>query len=97
MTIGTGTIDVAGVLGGLGRVGFSGPLIIELFEVPKKLVSHRRLLALLAWIGPGRPRADAEGRRGRRTPREALSRRGPSSRAPARRRAAAAIRCGAPP
>ena len=48
MTIGEGTIDFARVLGALGRIGFAGPLIIELFDVPKKLVSHRRLLALLA-------------------------------------------------
>ena len=48
MTIGAGTIDFRRVLAALGRIGFAGPLIIELFDVPKKLVSHRRLLALLS-------------------------------------------------
>ena len=51
MTIGEGTIDFRRVLGALGRIGFAGPLIIELFDVPKKLRSHRRLLALLAEVG----------------------------------------------
>ena len=58
MTIGAGTIDFARVLGALSRIGFSGPLIIELFDVPKKLVSHRRLLALLARVEKG-PRGSA--------------------------------------
>ena len=48
MTIGKGTIDFRRVLAALRRIQFAGPLIIELFDVPKKLVSHRRLLALLA-------------------------------------------------
>jgi sugar phosphate isomerase/epimerase len=54
MTIGEGTIDFRRVLGALERIRFAGPLIIELFDVPKKLRSHRRLLALLAENGqPG--------------------------------------------
>jgi sugar phosphate isomerase/epimerase len=53
MTIGDGTIDFRRVLGALRRIQFTGPLIIELFDVPKKLRSHRRLLALLA-AGGGR-------------------------------------------
>ena len=48
MTIGEGTIDFRRVLAALRRIQFAGPLIIELFDVPKKLASHRRLLALLA-------------------------------------------------
>ena len=56
MTIGAGKIDFARVLAALGGIGFAGPLIIELFDVPKKLVSHRRLLALLA-DGDGNARA----------------------------------------
>ena len=48
MTIGKGTIDFRRVLAALRRIQFAGPLIIELFDVPKKLASHRRLLALLA-------------------------------------------------
>jgi sugar phosphate isomerase/epimerase len=55
MTIGEGTIDFRRVLGALARIRFTGPLIIELFDVPKKLASHRRLLALLA-DGAGRRR-----------------------------------------
>jgi sugar phosphate isomerase/epimerase len=55
LTIGEGTIDFRRVLGALRRIRFAGPLIIELFNVPKKLVSHRRLLALLA--EDGRPAA----------------------------------------
>jgi sugar phosphate isomerase/epimerase len=53
LTIGEGTIDFRRVLGALGRIRFTGPLIIELFDVPKKLVSHRRLLRLLARDGGG--------------------------------------------
>jgi sugar phosphate isomerase/epimerase len=61
LTIGNGTIDFARVLGALQRIGFAGPLIIELFDVPKKVRSHRRLLALLAQAdkkrsGPGKAR-----------------------------------------
>ena len=37
MTIGAGTIDFRRVLGALRRIHFAGPLIIELFDVPKKL------------------------------------------------------------
>jgi sugar phosphate isomerase/epimerase len=51
LTIGEGTIDFRRVLGALRRIRFTGPLIIELFDVPKKLVSHRRLLRLLAQNG----------------------------------------------
>jgi sugar phosphate isomerase/epimerase len=54
LTIGEGTIDFGRVLGALRRIEFAGPLIIELFDVPKKLVSHRRLLALLARNGATR-------------------------------------------
>ena len=80
MTIGEGTIDFRRVLGALRRMRFAGPLIIELFDVPKKLVSHRRLLALLTeGNGPRRP-----GARTTRTTRRA-SRRG---RPPARGRVA---------
>ncbi|HWC03814.1 MAG TPA: sugar phosphate isomerase/epimerase family protein [Methylomirabilota bacterium] len=56
LTIGTGTIDFRRVLGALRRIGFAGPLIIELFDVPKKLRSHRRLLALLREGGERRGR-----------------------------------------
>ena len=73
LTIGEGTIDFARVLGALRRIGFAGPMIIELFDVPKKLVSHRRLLALLARIGQeqrGARKAPKPGRR--RGPRRAL-------------------------
>ena len=61
MTIGEGTIDFRRVLGALRRIRFAGPLIIELFDVPKKLASHRRLLALLSEDGrrPARRRATA--------------------------------------
>jgi sugar phosphate isomerase/epimerase len=48
LTIGEGTIDFRRVLGALRRIRFTGPLIVELFDVAKKLRSHRRLLALLA-------------------------------------------------
>ena len=57
LTIGEGTIDFRRVLGALQRIHFAGPLIIELFDVPRKLVSHRRLLALLARVGERRPAA----------------------------------------
>lgn len=68
MTIGEGTIDFRRVLGALRRMRFAGPLIIELFDVPKKLVSHRRLLALLAENGGPRP-APKAARRARGAPR----------------------------
>lgn len=64
LTIGEGTIDFGRVLRALRGIDFTGPLIIELFDVPKKLRSHRRLLDLLA----GRPRASG---RARRRPRRA--------------------------
>jgi sugar phosphate isomerase/epimerase len=51
LAIGKGTIDFVRVLGALERIRFTGPLIIELFDVPKKVVSHRRLLRLLAPAG----------------------------------------------
>jgi sugar phosphate isomerase/epimerase len=66
MTIGEGTIDFRRVLGALRRSHFAGPLIIELFDVPKKLRSHRRLLALLAEDG-GRRTATGTTRPSRRT------------------------------
>jgi sugar phosphate isomerase/epimerase len=56
MAIGKGTIDFRRVLGALRRIDFAGPLIIELFDVPKKLASHRRLLVLLR-EAPGAGRA----------------------------------------
>jgi sugar phosphate isomerase/epimerase len=56
MAIGEGTIDFRRVLGALRRMAFTGPLIIELFDVPKKLRSLRRLRALLAATGPTPPR-----------------------------------------
>jgi sugar phosphate isomerase/epimerase len=68
MTIGEGTIDFRRVLGALRRVRFAGPLIIELFDVPKKLVSHRRLLALMAENGGPGP-APKAARRARGAPR----------------------------
>ncbi len=55
LAIGEGTIDFRRVLGALRRINFGGPLIIELFDVPKKLRSHRRLLALLGAAAPRRP------------------------------------------
>jgi sugar phosphate isomerase/epimerase len=64
MTIGEGTIDFRRVLGALRRIQFAGPLIIELFDVPKKLRSHRRLLALLA---------EHDGRRSESRPRKPSS------------------------
>jgi sugar phosphate isomerase/epimerase len=63
LTIGEGTIDFRRVLGALRRIRFAGPLIIELFNVPKKLVSHRRLLALLAEDGGRAPRTPKAPRR----------------------------------
>ena len=82
MTIGEGTIDFRRVLAALRRMRFAGPLIIELFDVPKKLVSHRRLLALLTERDgrrPGRARARpsrrATGPGRSRSPRRAPARR----------------------
>jgi len=64
LTIGEGTIRFERVLGALRRIDFGGPLIIELFDVPKKVRSLRRLRALLA--GDGRRSARRGGpRRGR--------------------------------
>ena len=65
MAIGDGKIDFRRVLGALEGIGFTGPLIIELFDVPKKLRSHRRLLALLAQAG-GKRSVRAKARRARR-------------------------------
>ena len=47
LTIGDGTVDFAGVLRLLRGIHFSGPLIIELFDIRKKLRSKTRLLRLL--------------------------------------------------
>jgi sugar phosphate isomerase/epimerase len=47
LALGDGTIRFSRVLAALARMGFAGPLIIELFEVPKKLRSRTRLLQLL--------------------------------------------------
>ena len=66
MTIGEGTIDFRRVLGALERIRFAGPLIIELFDVPKKLASHRRLLALLSEDGRRRARGRTAARPSRR-------------------------------
>jgi sugar phosphate isomerase/epimerase len=80
MTIGAGTIDFRRVLGALRRIRFAGPLIIELFDVPKKLRSHRRLLALLAEDGRRRPS------RGATTPGRARARGSRAEEEPHRRR-----------
>jgi sugar phosphate isomerase/epimerase len=61
MTIGDGRIDFGRVLGALQRVDFTGPLIIELFDVPKKLRSLSRLRRLLG--DDGRPPAVKPGSR----------------------------------
>jgi sugar phosphate isomerase/epimerase len=47
LTIGEGTVDFARVLHLLRGIRFSGPLIIELSDIPKKLRSQARLLGLL--------------------------------------------------
>jgi sugar phosphate isomerase/epimerase len=47
LTIGDGTVDFCHVLHLLRGIHFSGPLIIELTDVRKKLRSHSRLLRLL--------------------------------------------------
>jgi sugar phosphate isomerase/epimerase len=47
LTIGEGNVDFARVLQLLRGVRFSGPLIIELTDIRKKLRSQSRLLALL--------------------------------------------------
>ena len=47
LAIGDGVIDFGQVLAALRRIDFAGPLIIELFDVPKKLRSRTRLLRLL--------------------------------------------------
>jgi sugar phosphate isomerase/epimerase len=72
LTIGAGRIDFRRVLATLRGIGFTGPLIIELVDVRKKRLSHRRLAALLARPAgrrragalPGRPRAAAATRGG---------------------------------
>ena len=75
MTIGAGTIDFRRVLGALRLIRFAGTLIIDLFDVPKKLLSHRRLLGLLAedGRGPGEG-ATTRARRSRRVSRPGRSR-----------------------
>ena len=50
LAIGDGRVDFGRILRLLRRQDFAGPLIIELFDVPKKLRSHARLLALLAEV-----------------------------------------------
>lgn len=57
LTIGDGTVDFPGVLKLLSGIEFLGPLIIELFDVRKKLRSRTRLLRLLG-TRQGPPRAD---------------------------------------
>jgi sugar phosphate isomerase/epimerase len=47
LTIGEGTVDFARVLHLLRGIHFSGPLIIELTDISKKLRSQQRLLRLL--------------------------------------------------
>jgi sugar phosphate isomerase/epimerase len=64
LAVGDGTIDFRTLLGRLGRIGFTGPLIIELFDVPKKVRSLRRLRGLL----DGLPRGAGRGRRRRKSP-----------------------------
>jgi sugar phosphate isomerase/epimerase len=51
LALGEGRIDFAPVLRRLARLPFAGPLIIELFDVEKKLRSLPRLRALLERIG----------------------------------------------
>lgn len=74
LAIGDGRIDFAPVLAALDSIRFAGPLIIEVFDVPKKLRSKTRLLRLLATPAPaGRrrpaPPGDARLRAGtRRSP-----------------------------
>jgi sugar phosphate isomerase/epimerase len=47
LALGDGLIDFAGIVRRLGRMRFAGPMIIELFDVQKKLRSLPRLRALL--------------------------------------------------
>jgi sugar phosphate isomerase/epimerase len=58
LAIGDGRIDFARVLRLLRRIDFTGPLIIELADVRKKLRSRTRLLALMrrAAAAPARRR-----------------------------------------
>jgi sugar phosphate isomerase/epimerase len=82
MAIGEGTIDFRRVLGALRRMDFTGPLIIELFDVPKKLLSLRRLRALLAGGGRRSPvrrgRRRAEAKAGARSTGRGVRREGPA-------------------
>jgi sugar phosphate isomerase/epimerase len=57
LTIGDGTVDFARVLHLLGSIQFSGPLIIELADIRKKLRSRSRLLRLLKAEGHGKTKA----------------------------------------
>jgi sugar phosphate isomerase/epimerase len=52
LALGEGTIRFPRVLGALARIGFAGPLIIELSDVAKKLRSRTRLLKLLDRSAP---------------------------------------------
>ncbi len=67
LTVGEGTIRFPRVLAALAGIGFAGPLIIELADVPKKLRSRTRLLRMLDHRA-GRPSRSGRpgGRRGRR-------------------------------
>ena len=55
LALGEGRIDFAAVLRRVGRTSFSGPIIIELFDVEKKLRSLPRLRAFLDGGRPRRP------------------------------------------
>lgn len=63
LALGDGRIDFAAVLRGLARLRFAGPLIIELFDVERKLRSLPRLRELVA--GVGRTRRGSRTARGR--------------------------------
>jgi sugar phosphate isomerase/epimerase len=57
LALGDGVIDFAAVLRHLARMRFAGPLVIELFDVAKKLRSLPRLRALLGGATGRRPTA----------------------------------------
>jgi sugar phosphate isomerase/epimerase len=54
LAIGDGRIDFGRILRLLCRQDFTGPLIIELFDIPKKLRSHARLRRLVMEANGGR-------------------------------------------
>jgi sugar phosphate isomerase/epimerase len=61
LAVGDGTLDFGALFRQLGRVGYAGPLIVELRDVEKKVRSRERLVAILE----GRPLS--RGRRPRRS------------------------------